>query len=49
LTGAARNKLTQHERRVVAEREIAESLAASQQLVRPLLLVVPAMAPVEVA
>jgi superfamily II DNA or RNA helicase len=49
LTGAARNKLTQHERRVVAEREIAESLAASQQLVRPLLLVVPATAPVEVA
>ncbi|MGY1763047.1 SNF2-related protein [Geodermatophilus sp. SYSU D00779] len=49
LSGAARNKLTQHEKRIVAEREIAESLAASQQLVRPLLLVVPATAPVEVA
>jgi superfamily II DNA or RNA helicase len=49
ISGAARNKLTQHERRVVAEREIAESLAASQQLVRPLLLLIPATAPVEVA
>jgi hypothetical protein len=39
--GSAKNRLHRRERRIVNEREIAESLAASQQLVRPLVLVVP--------
>jgi hypothetical protein len=41
VVGSAKNRLHRRERRIVNEREIAESLAASQQLVRPLVLVVP--------